>query len=76
MGEEGKKGDIREIFLPYQVNSSLLSLAKKEVGVMHFLPAHRGEEITEEVIEGEHSLVWDEAENRLYTAEAVLALFI
>jgi len=76
MGEEGKKEEIREIFLPFQVNPTLLSLAKKDVGVMHCLPAHRGEEITEEVIEGEHSLVWDEAENRLYTAEAVLALFI
>ena len=58
---------------PYQVGSRLMSRAKKDAIFMHCLPAHRGEEVTDEVIDGPQSVVWDEAENRLHAQKAVLA---
>ncbi|MBV9550384.1 MAG: ornithine carbamoyltransferase [Alphaproteobacteria bacterium] len=58
---------------PYQVNARLMGLAKKDAIFMHCLPAHRGEEVTDEVIDGPHSVVWDEAENRLHAQKAILA---
>ncbi len=72
MGQESEEASRREIFKPFQVNSELLSKAKPEAVVLHCLPARRGEEITEEVIEGPHSIVFDQAENRLHVQKAIL----
>ncbi len=72
MGEEGEKDRRLRAFRGYQINSKLLALAKKDVSVMHCLPAHRGLEITEDIIEGPHSIVWQQGENKLYGAAAVL----
>jgi ornithine carbamoyltransferase len=74
MGQEAEKADRLTIFPPYQVNRALMSHAKPDALVMHCLPAHRGEEITDEVIESPQSVVFDEAENRLHAQKAVLAL--
>jgi ornithine carbamoyltransferase len=63
-------------FLPYQVNESLLRLAKPSAIVLHCLPARRGEEITDAVLDGTQSAVWDQAENRLHTQKALLALML
>ncbi|NWF61940.1 MAG: ornithine carbamoyltransferase [Fischerella sp.] len=76
MGQESEAGDRLPIFQPYQINEQLLSLAEKEAIVLHCLPAHRGEEITNEVIEGSHSHVWDQAENRMHVQKALLASFL
>lgn len=73
MGQEDSAESRIPIFQPYQVNHKLLSYADSEAIVLHCLPAHRGEEITEEVIEGKHSKVWDEAENRMHVQKALLA---
>ncbi|MFA5393460.1 MAG: ornithine carbamoyltransferase [Candidatus Ratteibacteria bacterium] len=75
MGQEETKKE-KKIFLPYQVNSNLLKNAAAKVMVMHCLPAHRGEEITEEVIDGPNSIVWDQAENRLHLQKALLAALL
>lgn len=72
MGIEEDLSKRKEIFRDYQINDKLLSLAKKNVKVMHCLPAHRGEEITHEVIESEFSIVWDQAENRLHMQKAII----
>jgi len=72
MGKEKEKKHRLKTFKNFQVNSKLLSLAKKEAIVMHCLPAHRGEEITDEVIDGKQSVVFEQAENRLHTAKAIL----
>jgi ornithine carbamoyltransferase len=71
MGEE-TKGKEKEVFKPYQLNLELLSHAKPDAIVMHCLPAHRGEEITDEVIEGPQSVVFEQAENKLHLHKAVL----
>ena len=73
MGQENDGLDRVAPFKPFQVNAELLSLADPEVVVLHCLPAHRGHEITDEVIDGAHSAVWDEAENRLHAQKALLA---
>ncbi len=73
MGQEDS-ADIRiPVFQPYQVNEQLLSYAASEAIVLHCLPAHRGEEITDEVMEGSRSRIWDQAENRMHVQKALLA---
>lgn len=72
MGQEHRARG-HNVFQPYQVNERLMSFAKKDALFMHCLPAHRGEEVTNEVIDGPHSVVFDEAENRLHAQKAVLA---
>ena len=72
MGQEAERRWRLEVFQPYQVNQTLLAAAKPTTLVMHCLPAHRGEEITAEVIDGPQSIVFDHAENRLHTQKAVL----
>ncbi|MEH1851232.1 MAG: ornithine carbamoyltransferase [Nostoc sp.] len=73
MGQEAEADNRMPIFQPYQISEQLLSLADPEAIVLHCLPAHRGEEITEEVIEGSQSRVWEQAENRLHAQKALLA---
>jgi ornithine carbamoyltransferase len=72
MGKESEAKKRLKAFKGYQINAKLLSLAKKDAIVMHCLPAHRGLEITDDVIEGKRSVVWRQAENKLYGAAAVL----
>ncbi|MBI4729180.1 MAG: ornithine carbamoyltransferase [Acidobacteria bacterium] len=72
MGQEGEAEERRLIFAPYQLNEVLLARAKPEAFVLHCLPAHRGEEIAAEVLDGPRSAVWDQAENRLHTQKALL----
>jgi ornithine carbamoyltransferase len=76
MGFETEREARMRKFLPYQVNESLLSLAKPDAIVLHCLPARRGEEITDAVLDGAQSAVWDQAENRLHTQKALLALML
>ncbi len=75
MGEEGNN-EKKKKFKEFQVNAQLLQKAKSDVIVMHCLPAHRGEEITDDVIDGPHSVVLDQAENRLHTSKAVLEFLV
>jgi ornithine carbamoyltransferase len=72
MGQEDDGLDRVRPFRPFQLNAGLLSLANSEAAVLHCLPAHRGHEITDDVIDGPHSAVWDEAENRLHAQKALL----
>lgn len=72
MGQEASASDRIPLFEPYQVNQQLLTHADSEAIVLHCLPAHRGEEITNEVIEGSQSRVWDQAENRMHAQKALL----
>jgi ornithine carbamoyltransferase len=72
MGQENEQDTRAKIFADFQVNRELLTLAHPDVKVLHCLPAHRGEEITDEVIEGPWSIVWDQAENRLHMQKAIL----
>jgi len=76
MGQEDQRREKIEAFKNYQVNSTLLKLAKKDVLVMHCLPAHRGEEITDEVADGEQAIIFDQAENRLHMQKAILETFL
>lgn len=73
MGQEAEAEIRRGIFPPYQVNADLLSQADKKAVVLHCLPAHRGEEITDEIADGPQSLIFDQAENRLHAQKAILA---
>ncbi len=76
MGQEGDGRDRLTPFWPYQVNKDLLVTAPAEVAVLHCLPAHRGEEITDEVMDGPRSAIFDEAENRLHAQKALLAWLV
>ena len=72
MGQEAEKAKRVEIFKNYQVNSKLMGVAHKDAIFMHCLPAYRGYEVTEDVIDGPQSVVFDEAENRLHAHKAIL----
>lgn len=74
MGQEAEHEARKKIFAPYQVNKELLKGADKRVIVIHCLPAYRGEEITEEVLEANADVIFDEAENRLHTQKAIMVL--
>ena len=76
MGQESEAAKRRLDFQGFQVNAALIGLAKPDVLVMHCLPAHRGEEITDEVLDGPHSIVYDEAENRLHVQKAILVTLL
>ncbi len=76
MGKESSKDERTAHFLPYQVNTTLLSLASEDAIFMHCLPAHRGDEVTDEVIDGPRSRVLDQAENRLHTSKAVFKFLL
>jgi len=76
MGQEDEAVKRRQDFAPFQINEELLSAANPEHIVLHCLPAHRGEEITDEVMDGPHSVVFDEAENRQHAQRAVIALLL
>ena len=76
MGQEGEAEQRKKAFEGYQINNKCLSVAKKDCIFLHCLPAHRGEEVTADVIDGEHSVVFDEAENRLHAQKAVMSLLM
>jgi ornithine carbamoyltransferase len=77
MGAAEKEKEKRAIdFGPYQINERVTEVAKPDFIFMHCLPGYRGEEMSDEIIEGPHSVVWDQAENRMHTEKGVLALFV
>lgn len=76
MGQESEKAKRADIFPPYQVNKELMGKAKKSALFMHCLPAHRGEEVTDEVIDSIQSVVFDQVENRLHVQKAIMLLLI
>jgi ornithine carbamoyltransferase len=76
MGQEAEREDRQRAFMPYQVTSALLASAKSDVTFMHCLPAHRGEEVTDEVIDSGRSVVYDQAENRLHAQKAILLMLL
>ena len=72
MGQEAEQAERAKVFASYQINEALLETAAPGCKVLHCLPAHRGEEITDAVMEGPASIVWDQAENRLHVQKAIL----
>ncbi|WP_294947243.1 ornithine carbamoyltransferase [Sulfurivirga sp.] len=76
MGQEDEQAARMEKFMPFQVNAEVMARAKPDALFMHCLPAHRGEEVTAEVIDGPQSVVWDEAENRLHAQKALLLFLL
>lgn len=76
MGQEAEKEKRQREFMPYQVNEELMGLARKDSLFLHCLPAHRGDEITDAVIDGPHSVVYDEAENRMHIQRAIMCLLM
>jgi len=76
MGQESEQKEREKVFVGYCLDDALLALAKQDAIVLHCLPAHRGEEISDSVIEGKNSVVWDEAENRLHIQKAIMATLI
>ena len=73
MGQEAEANERRPVFRPYQVNAELLAATGKDTVFLHCLPAHRGDEVTDEVVDGSHSQVWRQAENRMHAARGLLA---
>lgn len=76
MGQEAEQKEREKAFAGYCLDDALLAFAKPDCVVLHCLPAHRGEEISDSVIEGQNSVVWDEAENRLHIQKAIMATLI
>lgn len=76
MGQEHELKKRKIVFKDFQINSKLLKTAKKDYAIMHCLPAHRGEEITDEVIDGPHAIVLDQAENRLHIQKGIMVFLI
>ena len=76
MGQEAEAAERKKIFAPYQLNEDLMKHAKPNTKVMHCLPAHRGDEITDEVVDGVNSIVFDEAENRMHVQKAIIVKLI
>jgi len=76
MGQEEETAERNEVFKPYQINRKLLSEAKPEALVMHCLPAHKGQEITEEVFDCSKSIIFEQAENKLHAGKAILEMFM
>lgn len=76
MGQEQEADERAGVFAPYQVNAELMALANDDALFMHCLPAHRGEEVTADIIDGNQSVVWDEAGNRLHAQKALLEFLL
>jgi ornithine carbamoyltransferase len=76
MGQEAEKAERLKTFMPYQVNKELFSKAKDDAIFLHCLPAYRGYEVTEEIIDGPQSVIFDEAENRLHVQKAIMAILM
>ena len=76
MGQEQEEQERLRVFGPYQINEHILALASKNAVVMHCLPAHRGQEITDAVMDSPQSIIWDQAENRLHIQKALLATML
>jgi ornithine carbamoyltransferase len=76
MGKEKEREDRLKTFKPYQINTQLVKLAKEGHIFMHCLPAHRGEEVTDEVADSKHSVIFDQAENRMHTQKGLMALIM
>lgn len=76
MGQEEQREEKVRALAPYQVNGKIMAAARQDAIFMHCLPAHRGEEVTDEVLDGPQSVVWDQAENRLHVQKAILALLL
>jgi ornithine carbamoyltransferase len=76
MGQESEKNERAEKFRPYQVTARLMELAKRSALFMHCLPAHRGEEVTDEVMDSPQSVIFDQAENRLHSQKAILVTLL
>jgi ornithine carbamoyltransferase len=74
MGKEKEKEERANIMKPYQVIRDLVKLAKEDYIIMHCLPAHRGEEVTNEVADSKNSVIFDQAENRMHAQKALMAL--
>jgi ornithine carbamoyltransferase len=76
MGKEKEREKRVKVFKPFQVNAKLVKGAKEDYLFMHCLPAHRGEEVTDEVADSKNSIIFDQAENRLHAQKGLLALII
>jgi ornithine carbamoyltransferase len=76
MGQENETGQRATIFPPYQVNRQLMAEAAPHAAFMHCLPAHRGEEVTDEVMDSENSIIFEQAENRLHIQKSILYLLL
>jgi ornithine carbamoyltransferase len=76
MGDESESAGRRELLAPYRLDAGLLARARDDAVVMHCLPAHPGEEITADLLYGERSAVWDQAENRLHAQKALMELLL